>query len=218
MVFAILKLSYNNPGETTITGGICGSGFFVSNKLAVTAHHVLNSATLSPNIGNRFCQLWLLSRNGSVVPFDGGNIEMYPSIVTSIIRFEKPLPGLTDYAISSYQPKLGDKVIGKGHIGNSMPQVEANWVNSSLVITAGNLQRSLCDRKGNITGIQNFTVNANDVKIKDVRGFELSFGSRIGMSGGPLLHKNKPASTGICGHNLAPAIEVEMSILCNQLS
>jgi len=42
MAFAILKLSYIKPGDSSLTGGICGTGFFIDPQTAVTAHHVLN--------------------------------------------------------------------------------------------------------------------------------------------------------------------------------
>ena len=67
MAFAILKLSYNAPGDNSLVGGICGSGFFLDGSTAVTAHHVLNDETFKPNVGFRYVSVWIVSRNGSVL-------------------------------------------------------------------------------------------------------------------------------------------------------
>lgn len=50
MVYAILKLSYNEIGDTSLVGGICGSAFFISKQIALTAHHLLNKLNYSPNL------------------------------------------------------------------------------------------------------------------------------------------------------------------------
>jgi len=43
MTFALLKLSYNEIGENSVEGGICGAGFFINEKIFLTAHHIFNS-------------------------------------------------------------------------------------------------------------------------------------------------------------------------------
>jgi hypothetical protein len=52
-VFAVLKLSYNNAGDASVIGGVCGTGFFVGPGTAISAYHVLNETTFTPNPGYR---------------------------------------------------------------------------------------------------------------------------------------------------------------------
>lgn len=61
-IFAVVKISYNTPGETPVTGGICGSAFLINDSTVITANHVLNSKNYAPNAGFKLVQYWLLNR------------------------------------------------------------------------------------------------------------------------------------------------------------
>ena len=91
-VFAILKLSYNTPGETPVTGGICGTAFLINDKTLLTAHHVLNEK-VKPNPGFKFAQFWFLKRGTSKlsIPLDNTTPIYFPHIDTTIINLNLAL-------------------------------------------------------------------------------------------------------------------------------
>src|SRR5688500_11919570 len=86
MAFAILKLSYNSPGDTELVGGLCGTGFFIAPGDAIRAHHVLNAGTFLPDEGSKHARLWLISPAGAATPLLRDCVEMHPAIDTTVMR------------------------------------------------------------------------------------------------------------------------------------
>lgn len=209
MSFAILKLSYNQPGESPLTGGICGTGFFINDSMAITAYHVLNERTFKPNIGFRYCCFWILSRDGLIDRLDHHSVQGYPEIDTTVLRFDEPQLGIKVYTSSNRKPKAGTQVYGIGHIGNTMPQIKAQWEGHSIVITGADLDSVVCDKKGYIKRCANFDVNTQDVRLRNIAGFELSFGTKIGMSGGPLIDQQTGEVLGLLSFGLPPDLYVK---------
>ncbi|MDD5558720.1 trypsin-like peptidase domain-containing protein [Candidatus Methylomirabilis sp.] len=209
MAFAILKLSYNAPGDSSLIGGICGTGFFVNGQTAVTAYHVLNNETFRPNGGFRYASVWLLCRSGSILKIREDSASLHPEIDSTIIRFRDRVP-----QAQTYEPLLGAvvngmEVLGVGHVGNSMPSVQADWQGSELVIRSANLTGAMTDVKGLVKRSVTFNVNANDIKLRGVRGFELGFGSRVGMSGGPVVDNRTGQVLGMLSIGLPQDSEVK---------
>jgi hypothetical protein len=188
-IFAIVKISYNKPGDTPVTGGICGSAFLLNDSTVITANHVLNIRNFAPNKGFNFVQYWLLNRdNNLIIPLSIDYIESNEEIETSIIKLPKHVKCTLDVLKSS--PKIDDTVRNYGHISN-MPITEAHWENDLLLIDKFNLNNSTSDSTGIIAGIKRITINANDVKLNNIEVIQPSFKANIGMSGGPLISNNK---------------------------
>lgn len=187
MAFAILKLSYNEPGDSSLTGGICGTGFFLDPSTAFTAHHVLNEETLAPNAGYRHVILWLILRSGPIYRIERSAVELHPEIDTTVIRFKNPVLGALIYDVARTKADAGISVRGMGYEGNVMPSIDAKWQALELVVQSANLADVVLDRDGYVKRLVTLDVTANDIKMVGVRGFELSFGSRVGMSGGPVV-------------------------------
>lgn len=204
MVFAILKLSYNDVGDSTVEGGICGTGFFIKERTAVTAYHVLNTNTFQPNAGHRNCKAWLLSRSGSILRLGPENVVEIPEADTSIINVDARPIDLPVYTCSQDDAYVGRAVKGLGHIGNSMPQLQATWEANGLAIKNGDLMSITSDMKGKIVNQFMCSVAAQDVNLQDIKGYEVSFGSRIGMSGGPLLDAATNKVLGLLSFGLPP--------------
>lgn len=55
------------------------------------------------------------------------------------------------------------------------------------MIRTADLMQLVLDRDGHVKRPLTLHINAHDVKMQDVHGFELSFGSQVGMSGGPVV-------------------------------
>lgn len=204
LAFAILKLSYNRPGASTVTGGICGTGFFINSRTALTAQHVLNRNTFTPNIGFSRCQVWAISRNGLIAPLEERYVTEHPELDLSVIRFPETLRGATKYKLASCNPQPGDTIYTVGYIGAKMPGVNAKWYHNRLEILQCRLNSCLADYQGSIRRLFALNVNANDIHLRDVPGFEVSFGSRIGMSGGPVIDRSTDVVVGILSIGLPP--------------
>jgi len=188
-IFAVVKISYNTPGETPVTGGICGSAFLINDSTAITANHVLNPNNYAPNPGFKFVQYWLLSRDNSlIIPLSVVYLEPIEEIETTIIKLPDHIKCTAK--ISETSPNIDDPVRNYGHLIN-MPIKQAHWNNNLLVIDDFSLNNSSSDSTGTIVDIKNVTINANDVKLKDIKVIQPSFKANVGMSGGPLISNNK---------------------------
>ena len=209
MAFAILKLSYNQPGDSSLTGGLCGSGFFVDSSMAITAHHVLNDATFMPNAGFRHTLLWLIPRSGATCRIERSSVTLYPEIDTTVIRFPNSLSNVWIYEFGVGSLTDGMPVRGIGHVGNSMPSVDAEWQGIELLVRSANLAGLTRDESGHVKRSVIFDINANDIKMQGVRGFELSFGSQVGMSGGPVVDGDNGRVLGMLSIGLPPDSNVK---------
>jgi len=187
MAFAILKLSYNKPGNSSLIGGICGTGFFIDSRTAVTAHHVLNDETFEPNAGFQHALVWIVSRSGSIRRIQREVVSLHPDIDATIITFQSPVSNFQVYECSLGSAADGLKVSGIGHVGNSMPLVDAEWRGAKLVIRCARLTAVTKDIDGYVKRSVILEIKAKDIKMHGVRGVELAFSSQVGMSGGPVI-------------------------------
>lgn len=190
MTFAILKISYNNIGDTTVEGGICGTGFFIKPQKAITANHVLNRNTFTPNVGYKFCDVILISHNGFTYSIKMSQITEYREIDTSVINFDSVPQNTSVYSTSIDTDICGQDVKSYGFIGNQMPIINANWVNNSFKVNSVNLSTVVKNESGHVLRYFKISINGNDVKLSNIYGFEVSFKSVVGMSGGPLIDIN----------------------------
>ena len=204
MTVAILKLSYSCVGETPVTGGICGSAFFVSRFVALTANHVLSRSNYKPNEGYRYYRYWLVSRTGLLVPLESELLADHPQIDAAVIRFSKPQAAIPILNLSDTPPWVGCAVYSMGHVCGEMPATRAHWQKDGLVIQACDLGHVAADLGGHIRRIVRAQVNANDITMTGVTLLELSFGGVVGMSGGPLLRKATNEVIGLMSIGLPP--------------
>ncbi len=211
MPFAIIKLSFNNPGDTNLTGGICGTGFFIDCNRAVTAHHVLNANTFSPNAGYMHCYNWIITRKGRIVPIIKDDAQFFPESEITVISVDENAPTDEIYILDDCSLEDGLSVEAFGHIGNAMPQIEASWNGPMLNITSACLDSNRCDADGTIIRSVNMCINARDIKLDGVNGFELSFPSRVGMSGGPVVSKKTNKAIGMLSLGLPADCDIKKS-------
>lgn len=206
ITFAILKLSYNNIGETPVTGGICGTAFFIDERTALTAHHILNKLNYKPNNEYRHCQYWLISETNVIIPIQKEALIDYPEIDMTVIAFSEPPSGVAVLKLSGASPLIGEEVYSKGYMGNQMPDVKANWAPDRLVIERCDLRSVTVVREGFVKSIKTLMVNAKDIKLNNIAGAETSFSGVIGMSGGPLIRKSTNEVIGLMSIGLPPDI------------
>jgi V8-like Glu-specific endopeptidase len=211
MTGLILKLSFNNIGENTVEGGICGSFFFSSPNLVVTAQHVLNSSTFKPNIGFSNCQVWLIVQPDTVIELKLNNVIQYPEIDTTLVKLEKDYP-IVVRKLSSATIDVGHECINEGFIGGKMPSLNVSWTSTGLKIASCSYSGAIANEQGHIKTKQLMTVNAQDIKMTNVAGFATSYGGVIGMSGGPLISKETGEIIGMMSMGLPADKEVKDSL------
>ncbi|KAF0140409.1 MAG: hypothetical protein FD122_2424 [Stygiobacter sp.] len=200
-VFAIVKLSFNQPGESSLIGGICGSAFLINDSTVITAHHVMNSKVV-PNPGYKYCRFWLLNRNGTlIIQIESQQLEDYQEIDCSLIHLREKL-NIPYLSIEKIDAKVGDSVYSIGHIGESMPKINAEWEGDKLIILNYSLENFKVDKEGEIKEIKKDTIQKNDVNIINIEVIQPSFGAIKGMSGGPLLSKSSDKLLGLMSYGL----------------
>jgi len=208
MPFAIFKLSYNTPGETELVGGICGTGFFINDLTAVTARHVLNKKTFQPNPGFRYCQLWILLKNGMAIPLTRHSVFEFPEADLTVIKFPKQDLDVRCHTLSNTDPPQMTKVYAIGYAA-IMPQVIGDWEQDLFVIRKADVQSAMCREEGYIVDHRVLDVEAKDVMLKGIHCFELSFGSRTGMSGGPVIDTQTSHIVGMLSIGLPADVPVK---------
>lgn len=211
MSFAIIKLSFNSLGDTSLTGGICGTGFFFDCNRAVTVHHVLNENTFSPNAGYMHCYNWIITRKGRIIPIIKDDAQFIPEIETTIIKVDETVSRNEIYELDNSVAEDDIPVKAFGHIVKTMPQLEASWNGPVFNITSACLDSSQCDVEGVILQSVTMNVNANDIQLDSVTGFELSFPSRVGMSGGPVISDKTNKAIGMLSLGLPADCDIKKS-------
>lgn len=191
MSCAILKLSWNRAGESTVTGGICGTAFFVDTRTALTAHHVLNPSTFSPNEGYKHCGVWIAARLGLVARVAAHQVLHTPGLDLSVIRFDEPQEEVHLYQLAHSEPALGAQILARGHKGGEMPVVNTRWDNEVLAIDRCDLLGAASDVAGYVKWVGRLNISSADIQMSDTLGFEVSFESILGMSGGPVIDQEE---------------------------
>jgi hypothetical protein len=211
MTGLVLKLSYNNIGETPVTGGICGSFFFVRQDLAVTANYVLNKVNFRPNDGFSKCQFWLIAQPNIVIELTANKLIEHPEIDTTFIQLQKSFP-ITIRKLSSADIEVGIDCFNEGFVGGHMPSLDASWGTTGLIITSCSYNGTAVTGDGYIKSKKIMTVSATDINMINVKGFETSYGGVLGMSGGPLISKQSDEIIGLMSIGLPEDIQIKNSL------
>ena len=204
MLTAVFKLYYNKAGENELSGGICGSAFFISEYIALSANHVLQEASFLPGPNFKNCELFLISKFGNIIPISKKQVTVHPEYDLAIIRFKEPQQfDINQLSKLSFQPSSsGEEIIDQGFVGGTMPQVIAKWKDKHVHIDSANLFNNVITNRGTIKSIKRVDVNSSDLKIKNVIAIETSFGGVVGMSGSPLIKKRTGEVIGIMSFGL----------------
>jgi len=211
MTGLILKLSYNLIGDSSLTGGICGSFFFINKNTIVTANHILNKNGFKPNEGFKKCQFWLIIQPKTIIEVKETDLIEHPDIDTTIIRLNKDYP-VTVRKLSSKDLTIGSACFTEGFVGGKMPQLDVKWGLNGLIISSCTYENTVANENGTIKSKKIMTVNANDIKIKNVNGIETSYGGVIGMSGGPLIDEESDEIIGLMSIGLPQDEQVKTSL------
>jgi hypothetical protein len=159
--------------------GICGSGFLLTKNIFVTAHHTLNESSFLPNAYYFNSKIFLISPTGNKIEIDTSDIaKLCPEIDVTFVKIKDDFQFFKTNNVYSE----GDFVINIGY----PTRLTSEILDKNLGI------KKQFNNFGKILKIyKNYTMNANDVKIKNKKVIILDYTSEMGFSGGPLLKNNK---------------------------
>jgi len=180
-IWCVIRPNYKKDKITAI--GICGTGFFISNKAFVTAHHVLNNSCFQSNSNYNNTEILLLNSDGRLITINlNSKIEYYPDKDITKVEFEKEDFNFFEIDLDI---KEQDDVRNIGFPSNKINEIITES-NGSFKIN------KIFEEQGKILKIiPNFSSNSNDVNIKTKPVIITTYTSSIGFSGGPLLKGNK---------------------------
>lgn len=207
MSYAIFKASWNPALSQNVQGGICGTAFFIDQQTALTAHHVLNSATFRiPTIGFSDCRYWLLNRNGTIVECNSVTLVDHPEVDLTVIKFASAIPNVTTLCLSAEQVPPDSAVSNQGYVAGSTGDSQLQWVNANLTFRIFDLRSSFNDGDGVVAecSIANFATQ--DINLNDIKVLKLSYGGLEGMSGGPLVVQGTTRVVGLMSYGLPPDV------------
>ncbi|OGS23227.1 MAG: hypothetical protein A2252_09080 [Elusimicrobia bacterium RIFOXYA2_FULL_39_19] len=180
--WAIIKVSYN-PGTNQAAGGICGTAFFVSKNTFISAHHCFNSPVFIPNPGFSKVKVFLTNESGRIIE----NIaidRLVPEYDLTVGRLNNQENA--DVLPTESEFKVGDEVYNIG-----FPKDES-LVKFNLKISNGKLKVDKVrvkafQQSGTIKATPIAMLSSNDINITGKQVIKLSYTSRRGFSGGPLI-------------------------------
>lgn len=206
MTYAIYKISWNPIQGQQAVGGICGTAFFVEQYKAITAHHVLNSATFkTPNPGFLRCRYWLLGRDGRIIDCSSATVTDLPEIDLSVIRFNASNLNAVVLSLSAEPVFAGVPVRSQGY-NEGHGNVKLRWNNHDIYIECFDLSHSFSDGSGTVTSGHTANISCQDLKLDGVIVLKLSYGGSTGMSGGPLLIQATSKVIGMMSFGLPPDV------------
>jgi len=178
-VWIVLRPHYSPLGSLEHMG-ICGTGFFINNNTFISSYHSLNESSFIPNAFYFNKNILLVNPEGKKIEITSKNIyKSLPEIDIIIIKIdgkEKSFESDDDYS---------EKDIVK-NIGYPERYSKEIFDPNNFMI------KKQFENYGKILKIFNdYSINANDVKIFNKKVIILDYTSELGFSGGPLLKNNK---------------------------
>lgn len=181
-VFAIFKISYNSLGNQA-EGGVCGSCFFINQTEFITAHHVLNNKTYTPNSGYENVKVFLVNSLGEII-YNPRIKKLHPEYDLTIGVIDKKIQFYPS-AICSSKDYLKKEVFNLGYGQKGIKKYSLKTINNDLSII--NLQLDLQKQKGIIEETKIATINARDIKFEKRKMLIVDYTLELGFSGGPLI-------------------------------
>lgn len=158
--------------------GICGSGFFINKYLFISSFHVLNESSFVSNAYYVNKNIFIINSEGQKLEITQSNIYKFlPKIDVASIKIEQP----QDYFKIEERYSEGDEIKNIGYPLKNSEEILENFLIKKQFEIAGKILKVYND----------YSMNANDVKIFNKKVIILDYPLETGFSGGPLLKDNK---------------------------
>lgn len=178
-VWVILRPITENGIPTLVT--VMGTGFFIAENKFITAHHVIDKNSLSPDVefDNNFLILFNTS-NERIDVYLTDVLNFLPNKDITIINID----GNHEFFECEESFAMGDSVYNLGY-----PFLNADDLFEENPIVNQKMKGPL-KQEGKIIQIVDLNLLHPDLVLIDTRVIILNHGSEQGYSGGPLLSKN----------------------------
>lgn len=189
MVWAIIKLSYNNIWDSTLTGGVCWTWFIISKDSVLTAYHVLNKNTFLPNKWYKFCEVFFCIEPDIIIKVEKKVLNFYPSVDTTQFNINSKV-SIPQYWINKKTIGDNESVLNIGFIWWEMPQFqEIKWWEEWIHFWWITFNNIAAYWKWNIIK-KTFSIKSNDVNIDNIHWYLTSYPWVEGMSWWPLIQES----------------------------
>ena len=187
MLAAILKVSSRlGRGGANLVGGTAGTAFSLSNKRCVTCNHVVNDDLFKNPVGFAATRVVFVFEDGRVVNIERSHVQRFPDKDVSIVSHPDLPAGKWELDINPHSNQ--ETVTALGYYANKWPpNMAINTDITPALIEKADASTLLIRTTGVIMESREATVNAHDIKVKDLDIYQISAAVFVGMSGGPLL-------------------------------
>lgn len=187
MPVAIVKYSYKVNDRSDVIGGICGTAFFTSDRMALSAHHVF-AGIFTPHPGYDTATVRMVAPSGKIVTISRQDVTLVPNCELAMIKMTQRLKGANAYTLAHNVPAIGDTCASIGYASGPLSVGGAKWNDNGTLHLSDVTLPILERRSGMVERVQAIDINANDVKVKGLTFVCPNYGGVVGMSGGPCIN------------------------------
>lgn len=187
--YALFSVSYNTSGSEA-EGGVAGTVFFVSPTQAITAYHVINASSFTPNPGFERRRLWLVHEGQRPIEIRPEHLSYDRLRDLTVIRIPRSeqVPKRLVFERAGLATLNADVTSEGFRAGSAGPILERR--DSDLTVASvPRLERLFA--VGKVVRRATVDLNAKDVTLRNSPGLELTYEPIKGMSGGPVLAAGK---------------------------
>lgn len=183
--YAVFLISYNRHTDQVI-GGVAGTAFFVSDRKAITAFHVLRPESFTPEAGYEFRRVYLLHEGAPPIALNATEVTFQPDRDQSEIELPTTKRADPRYIFTKADRSLASgPVLTEGFLANTAGPELARVDGHITVTRVRKLARARLT--GDLVRRATVTLAASDVSLRDVPCLQLSYRPIVGFSGGPVM-------------------------------
>jgi hypothetical protein len=177
MVFAIVRVSYDQSREMPPLSEVCGTAFFIDAHAALAASQVLSRATYGPHAGYEACAYWLVGRGSNeLIPVSQERLVDIPAVATTIIAVPQAQRRMNRLPIVEEPPRVGEAVRSLGFGAPSVPRLRWTWTGGRPQLVACDVKSLEVDRVGRVQSIGNWAAPPSCAELTSGSLLELSYG------------------------------------------
>ena len=166
----------------------CWYGLFINQNKALTAFHVLNRSSFNGKSENNV-KIWLLNESFFPIELRANDLVEKPDRDITIINVPRSVSREFVFEIAELTPRVRE-VRSEGFMATSTEGVTFTLEGGSLSIkSVQKLSRVLIGNQ-RVLATSVVSINATDVKLREVKCLEYSFRPVKGTSGGPVIDEN----------------------------
>lgn len=187
--FAVFVAHYNSNNKLAV-GGVAGTAFFISPNKAITAFHVLQTASFNKHPDFEKVKIWLVHEGRPAIEINLKNLTEQKNADMTIINFgnQKVVAADEIYSLQKQSNSQFDNqnlnVESDGFVANSIgPELFHNG--KDLFITRVD-QLKRIHAQGQLLQFAEVDLKAGDVNLVKAPCLQASYEPTIGLSGGPM--------------------------------